>query len=64
MTPREVQAAEERAAARAISRAKWGDGSQQIETHDLAFFSADEIKALIDAGRISGVGADKRLGRR
>ena len=61
MTPREQQAAEARAAARAAARAKWGDGTATIETHDLAFFSGEEIKALINAGRIPGIGPDKRL---
>lgn len=64
MTPQEAEAFQEQQAARATARAKWGDSQAAIEDGDLAHFSGDEIKQLINSGRIPGIGADKRLRRR
>jgi hypothetical protein len=64
VTPRERQEWADREAARRAARAKWADGSQAITDDDLRFFSGDEIGQLINAGRIPGVGPDKRLARR
>ncbi len=63
MTPAEQARHEAQAAARTAARAKWGDGAAVIEDADLKHFSAAEILALVNAGRIPNVGPDKRLRR-
>lgn len=63
MTPAEWQAHRERQEARATARAKWSDGTTEITDEDLQHFDGNEILQLIDAGRIPGIGRDRRLGR-
>lgn len=64
MTPQERQTAENRAAARAAVLAKFPDGSAVITDEDCRLLDGAEVAALINAGRIPGVGPDKRLRRR
>jgi hypothetical protein len=63
VTPQEWQAHLERQADRATARAKWSDGTATITDEDLKHFTGDEVNALINAGRIEGIGPDKRLRR-
>jgi hypothetical protein len=65
MTPGEVAEYEAQAAARAAARAKWSDSAAVIEDDDLKHFTAPELMALADAGRLTHmhIGPDKRLRR-
>jgi hypothetical protein len=64
MTPHEQAAMQEKAAARAAVMAKWNDGSQVITDDDCKYLTSAEVTAAVNAGRIEGIGPDKRLRRR
>jgi len=53
----------DRAAARSAVLAKFPDGSAEITDEDVKLLTGPEITSLINAGRIAGVGPDKRLAR-
>lgn len=63
MTPQERQALEAKAAARAVVMAKWNDGSQVITDEDCRHLTGAEVTALVNAGRVEGIGRDKRFRR-
>ena len=63
MTPQEAAQIEARAAARRAVLAKFSDGSAEITEEDVKNLTAPEIHSLINAGRISGIGPDRRLRR-
>jgi hypothetical protein len=61
MTPAEAQEIADRQAARAAVLAKFPHGDQVISDEDCRYLSADEVKSVINSGRLAGVGADRRV---
>jgi hypothetical protein len=61
VTEQERQALKDRTDARQAVLAKFPDGSAEITDQDCKLLTAPEIHSLINAGRIGGVGRDKRL---
>jgi hypothetical protein len=61
MTPQEQQAITDKAAARAAVLAKFPDPAAVVTDEDCRLLNASEIKALINANRLQGIGADKRI---
>lgn len=64
MTPQEVERIREREQARRDVLAKFSDGSAQFSDEDFKLLDSSEIHALVNAGRVPGIGVDKRLRRR
>lgn len=64
MTERERQELEAKAAARAAVLAKFPDPAAVLEDDDFKHLSGPEVVSLINAGRVPGIGPDKRLNRR
>jgi hypothetical protein len=60
MTPQEAQAYRDREAARQAVLAKFPDGSAPISDEECKMLTAPEIKSLIVAGRIAGIGVKGR----
>jgi hypothetical protein len=61
MTPQEQQQLDDRAAERAAVLAKFPDPSAEISDADCKWLTAAEVKSVINSGRLSGVGADRRI---
>jgi hypothetical protein len=60
MTPQEAQAYRDRAAEREAVLAKFPDATAMISDPECRVLTAAEIKSLISAGRIDGVGVKRR----
>jgi hypothetical protein len=61
VTPQEAQAIADRQAARQKVLDKFPDGTAVVTDEDCRLLNASEIKALINANRLQGIGADKRI---
>jgi hypothetical protein len=61
MTREEQQQIDDAAAARAAVLAKFPHGDQVISDEDCRHLTADEVKSVINSGRLAGVGADRRI---
>ena len=61
MTPQEAQAIADRQAARQKVLDKFPDATAVVTDEDCRLLNASEIKALINANRLQGIGADKRI---
>jgi hypothetical protein len=64
VTPEERARFEQRMADRQAVLAKFPDPAAPISDEECKFLTGEEITSLINAGRIPGVGPDKRLARR
>jgi hypothetical protein len=64
MTREEQQQIADRAADRQRVLDKFPDPAAEVTDQDCRLLTADEIKSLINANRLRGIGVDKRLTRR
>ena len=64
MNEAEAQQYRDRAAARQAVEAKMADPDARFEDdRDFAYMSPDEVSAQINAGKVPGIGPDRRLRR-
>ena len=61
MTPAEAAEIADRQAERQKVLDKFPHGDQVISDADCKFLTADEVKSVINSGRLSGVGPDRRI---